>query len=77
MGDQRHAEDLRGEVVHLLQGLRHLDAAALAAAAGVDLRLDDPDLAAELARRGIRLGHRKAGTPRGVATPYLRRISLP
>ena len=31
--------------------LRDLDAAALAAAAGVDLRLDDPDRAAELLRR--------------------------
>ena len=61
MGHQRHAEDLRGELVDLLERLRHLDAAALAAAAGVNLRLDDPDLAAELARRRIRLGDRKAG----------------
>ena len=40
--------------------LRHLDAAAFAAAAGMNLRLDHPDFAADFARGGIRLGHRKA-----------------
>ena len=35
----------------LVERARELDAAALAAAAGVDLRLDDPDRAAELLRR--------------------------
>ncbi len=39
--DQRHAEDALGEVVRLLRILRELHAAALAAAPGVDLRLDD------------------------------------
>ncbi len=39
--DQRHAEDALGEVVRLLGILRELHAAALAAAPGVDLRLDD------------------------------------
>ena len=38
--------------------LRELDAAALAAAAGVDLRLDDDDAAAEAARRSRRLRRR-------------------
>ena len=47
MGDQRHAQDLRGEFMHFLQRLRHLDAAAFAAAAGMNLRLDDPNFAAE------------------------------
>src|SRR5206468_9575627 len=37
-----------------------LDAAALAAPAGMDLRLDDPRLATELARRVFGLGHGKA-----------------
>ena len=51
--------------MHLIERLRHLDAAALAAAAGVDLRLHHPNLAAQLARGRVRLRHRKAGTPRG------------
>ena len=40
----------RGDLLGLLGALHHLDAAALAAAAGVDLRLDDADAAAEPAR---------------------------
>ena len=60
MGHERHSQDLRGMLMHLCERLRHLDAAAFAAAAGVNLRLYHPDLAAELARRLIRLCHRKA-----------------
>ncbi len=45
--DQLHAEDLVRVFAHLIQRLGNLDAAALAAAAGVDLRLDDPDRAAQ------------------------------
>ena len=37
----------RGELLGLVGRLGELDAAALAAAAGVDLRLDDDDAAAE------------------------------
>ena len=51
VGDQRHAEHGLGERVHLAERLGDLDAAALAAAAGVDLRLDHPDRPVELFRR--------------------------
>ncbi len=71
VGHQRHAENLRGELMHLFERLRHLDAAALAAASGMDLRLHDPDLAAEFARGGIRLGHRKAGHAARRGNPVL------
>ena len=47
VGDQLHAEDLVGVLAHLLERLRHLDAAALATAAGMDLGLDHPDTAAQ------------------------------
>ncbi len=53
MGDQRHAEDLLGQLADFLDRPGELDATALAAAAGVDLRLDHPDRPAELARRGL------------------------
>src|SRR5271156_5637800 len=46
--------------MHLIERLRHLDAAALAAAAGVDLRLHHPDFAAELPGGGVRLGYGEA-----------------
>ncbi len=39
--DELHAEDLLGVLLGLGEVLRHLDAAAFAATAGVDLRLDD------------------------------------
>ena len=45
--DQRHADDGLGELLGLVGRLGELDAAALAAAAGVDLRLDDDGAAAE------------------------------
>ena len=38
--DQLHAEDLLRVLFGLIEVFRHLDAATLAAAAGVDLRLD-------------------------------------
>ncbi len=40
---QRHAEHAPGFFLHVLDGLHHLDAAALAAPAGMDLRLHHPD----------------------------------
>ena len=46
--DQRGAEQARGLLLHIVDGLDHLDAAGLAAATGVDLGLHDPDRAAEL-----------------------------
>ena len=64
MRDQLHAENVLGVQLGLLAGAGHLDAAALAAAAGVNLRLDDDArgaLGKELAghRRGFfeRVGH--------------------
>ncbi len=71
VGNERHAENLRGIFMHLVERLRHLDAAALAAPSGMDLRLHDPDLSAELARGGIRLAHRKAGDAARRGDPVL------
>jgi hypothetical protein len=51
-----HAEHGLGELLHLVDRPGELDAAALAAAAGMDLRLDDPDRAAQFARRTLGLG---------------------
>ena len=48
-----HAEDRLGVLVGLVGSLGELDAAGLAAAAGLDLRLDDDD--AELLGSGLRL----------------------
>ena len=48
--DELHAEDLAGERAHFVDRARELDAAALAAATGVDLRLHDPDRSAQLPR---------------------------
>ena len=42
MGAQRHAEHLAGEVAYLVGGAGQLDAAPLAASAGMDLGLDHP-----------------------------------
>ncbi len=68
--DELHAEDLLGELDRLVRALRELDAAALAAAAGVDLRLDD-GAPAELLRDASRfLGRvRDAAAGRGDAEP--------
>ena len=53
MGDEAHADDRRAPPARASSGALHdLDAAALAAAAGVDLRLDDDRAAAEPLRRG-------------------------
>jgi hypothetical protein len=44
---QLHPEDLAGELLDLVERAGELDPAALATAARVNLRLDDPDRAAE------------------------------
>ena len=75
VGDELHAEDLLGELPRLGgAALGDLDAAAFAAAAGVDLRLDDDDGAARLLRRASsrRPRPRRRSTPRGrvgIGTP--------
>ena len=46
--DQRRAEQALGLALHVVDRFHHLDAAGLAAAAGMDLRLHHPDRAAEL-----------------------------
>jgi hypothetical protein len=45
--DKLHAEDLAGVLAHFFQRVGDLDATALATATGVNLGLDDPDLAAQ------------------------------
>ena len=60
MRDERHSKNARSVLAHFFSRPRELDAAALAATTGMDLRLDDPDFATELARRVFRLGHGKA-----------------
>ena len=55
--DQLHAQDLAGQRLDLVDRAGQLDAAALAAATGVDLGLDDPDRAAELLGGFHRLLH--------------------
>ena len=69
MGHQRLAEQLGGEVARLLGRSHQLDAAGLAAPAGMDLRLDDRlGLPERGERRGGLLGG-DAGLPLGTGTP--------
>jgi len=79
VGHQRHAKNLPGVEFGLLASAGHFHAAALAAASGVNLRLDHDACSAfgkELA------GHRRgffqvlATSPLGTATPYFARISF-
>ena len=54
MGLELHAEDSGRPLAHLIDGFGDFDAAALAAAAGMDLGFHHPYLAAEFVRRGHR-----------------------
>ena len=75
--DQRHAQHALGFFLHILDGFDHLDAAALAAAAGMDLRLHHPDRAGQGFRPPRPLLPRvKAGLPLGTGAPKPRRTSL-
>jgi len=47
MGDQRHTDHFAGELPDFIERFRQLDASALAATAGMYLRLDDPYRTAE------------------------------
>ena len=59
--DQLHAEDLGGTLLDLIDRTREFHAAALAASAGVDLGLDDPDRPTERLRRLDGLVDRERG----------------
>src|SRR5207244_3760323 len=61
--DKVHPEYLRGQLLRLVGALRDLDAAALAAPAGMDLRLDDNYVRAQLLRRVIGLLGRARDDP--------------
>ena len=56
VGDQPHADDVERRLLRRVRALHDLDAAALAAAAGVDLGLDDDRSATEPDGGGLRLG---------------------
>ena len=62
MRDQLDAEHTVGMLAHLVQRTRQFDPAGLATAAGMDLRLDDPQVATQLFgsldRRSRRLGRK-------------------
>ena len=60
-----------GVLADLVEAARELDAAGLAATAGVHLRLDDPEVAAELlSRLDGRIGRLGWPIPRGTGMPY-------
>ena len=61
MGHQGHAENRVGVLAHLVETFSQLDAAALAAPARVDLRLDYPFFAADFPGGGNRLVDRETG----------------
>src|SRR5690606_12690497 len=61
MRNQRHAENVVCVLAHFVERLGNLDAASLAASTCVDLRLDDPDLAAEFFGSLYSLIYRKTG----------------
>ena len=77
MRDQRHAQHLFGDGARFRGILGDLDAAALAASAGVDLRFDD-DAAAELLRRrlGFVDGERHFASGHRNAVPGQERLGL-
>ena len=63
VGLHLRAEHALGVLAHLVVGLGELDAAGLAAAAGVDLGLDDPEVAADGLRRVDGLLRRAGDAP--------------
>ena len=77
MGHQRHAEDLLGRLARFVGALDDLDAAALAPAAGMDLRLDDRHRRRQAARPR-RPPRRPSARPRlrGTGTPYFARMDF-
>jgi len=69
MRHQGHAENLTGVCAHLVDTVGELDAAALAAATGMDLRLDNPFLTADGLRGRDRFIDRKTGLAAGYSNP--------
>ena len=63
MGHERHAQDLGGRLSRFLRALDDFDAATLAAAPRVDLRLDDGNAIAEPSGHGLRLLRRTDHLP--------------
>ena len=73
---ERHADHVAGDALGLVGVLRQLDAAALTAAARMDLRLDDDRpppsrLAISPASAAV-----NATSPRGTGTPWRARMAL-
>jgi hypothetical protein len=78
--DQLHAENVLGVQFGVLAGAGHLDAAALAAASGVNLRLDHHAACAlgkQLAGHRVASSSVLAISPLGHGNAVLARISLP
>ena len=68
--DQGHAQHALGFLATSSMDLHHLDAAALAAAAGMDLRLHHPDRAARISFAAATASSTvNAALPRGTGTP--------
>jgi len=72
MRDQHGAEQALGLLANLLFRLHQLDAAGLAAAAGMDLCLDDEHRRGQIVRGLDCLFDREAACPRGTGTPNSR-----
>ena len=76
VGHERHAEHSLGGRSRLLRTLGDLDAAAFAAAAGMNLRLDDRHAAAEAVGDSLRVSRVEHDFARGTGTPYFARSAF-
>ena len=61
MRDQGRTENARGFFLHIIDGFHHLDAAGLAAPAGMDLGLYHPNRTAQLLSALDRFSHAEGG----------------
>ena len=76
MRDEDFAEELFRCLLHSLERVDNLDAAGLAAAARMDLCLDNDGIRAEFSGILHGLFDRECRLPVGTLTPYERRIAL-
>ncbi len=76
MRDQRHADHLARDLLGFAGRLGELHAAALAAPAGVNLRLDHDHAAAQTSGDSRASEALNATSPRGTGTPCRARIAL-